>query len=238
MLQIISFHHFDGPNRTGMCCRLTDPSHSQVFTVFFLLVSLSDVTGMLAGNQRYRDISPVTLAVVGGVVSASLYCGEVEGLPADLVDSFLAELYRCKVCQFTCSLKASISSHLQLRHHRATATTLSFSGSSCTDEVGGAKDRDAQEEAVPYQLDLNEESKPSDEDEDFLLYDMLDNMSPPSCDITSEGGLQVAHTCEVTHREHGVLSALREAPVALLTGACPAVCRSAPCLRRRRPSSQ
>lgn len=173
---------------------------SDRFERLFLLVSISDVTGMLAGKQRYRDISPVTLEVVGGVVSASLYCGEVEGLPADLVDSFLAELYRCKVCQFTCSLKASISSHLQLRHHPAAA--LSFPGSSCADEVGGAKDRDAHGEAGPYQLDLNEEPKPSDEDEDFLLYGMLDNMSPPSCDISSEGGLQVAHTCEVTHNRN------------------------------------
>lgn len=151
---------------------------------------------MLAWKQRYHDISPVTLEVLGGVVSASLYCGEVEGLPAHLVDSFLAELYRCKVCQFTCSLKASISSHLQLQHHRATSA-LPFPDNSCADEVGGAKDG----EAVPYQLELNEGSKPGDEDEDFLLYDMLDNMSPPSCDISSEGGLQVAHTCEVTHRE-------------------------------------
>lgn len=171
---------------------------SDRFEPLFLLVSISDVTGMLAGKQRYRDISPVTLEVVGGVVSASLYCGEVEGLPADLVDSFLAELYRCKVCQFTCSLKASISSHLQLRHHPAAAAALSFPGSSCADEVGGAKDR----EAEPYRLELNEEPKPSDEDEDFLLYDMLDNMSPPSCDISSEGGLQVAHTCEVTHNRN------------------------------------
>lgn len=160
----------------------------------------SDVTEMLAVKHGYRDISPVTLEVLGGVVSASLYCGEVEGLPAGLVDSFLAELYRCKVCQFTCSLKASISSHLQLRHLRTTAA-LPSPGSSCIDKVGGAKDGDAHGGAAPYQLDLNGEAKPSDEDEDFLLYDMLDNMSPPSCDISSEGGLQVAHTCEVTHRE-------------------------------------
>lgn len=157
--------------------------------MFFFWLSISDVTGMLSGKQRYRDISPVTLEVAGGVVSARLYCGEVEGLPAHLVDSFLAELYRCKLCQFTCSLKASISSHLQLQHHHPPAT-LPF-----PEEGGGAKDR----EAEPYQLDLNEGSKPSEEDEDFLLYDMLDNMSPPSCDISSEGGLQVAHTCEVTH---------------------------------------
>lgn len=161
---------------------------------------VSDVAEMLAVKPGYRDIRPVTLEVLGGVVSASLYCGEVEGLPAALVDSFLAELYRCKVCQFTCSPKASIISHLQLRHPRPPAATLSPPGSTCTDKVGGAKDGDTPGGAVPYQLDLNEEAKPSDGDEDFLLYDMLDSMSPPSCDISSEGGLQVAHTCEVTHR--------------------------------------
>lgn len=190
---------------------------------------------MLAGKQRYRDISPVTLEVVGGVVSASLYCGQVEGLPADLVDSFLAELYRCKVCQFTCSLKASISSHLQLQHHRAAAPALSFPGSS--DEVGGAKDKGADEEAVPYQLDLNEGSKPSEEDEDFLLYDMLDNMSPPSGDMGGEGGLQVAHTCEVTLRDGSVCLSLAAAP-GLLSNLLISVCRSALCLRRTPPSSR
>eukprot|EP00066_Takifugu_rubripes_P026768 XP_011616034.1 PREDICTED: uncharacterized protein LOC101066529 [Takifugu rubripes] len=169
---------------------------------------------MLAVKHGYRDISPVTLEVLGGVVSASLYCGEVEGLPAGLVDSFLAELYRCKVCQFTCSPKASIISHLQLRHHRPAAATLSSPGSNCTDKVGGAKDGDTPGGAVPYQLDLNEEAKPSDEDEDFLLYDMLDNMSPPSCDISSEGGLQVAHTCEVsTLFEEPSIFPLKEASV-------------------------
>ncbi|XP_035526675.1 Krueppel-like factor 13 [Morone saxatilis] len=137
---------------------------------------------MSSVKQRYRDISPVTLQVVGGAVSSSLYCGEVEGLSGGLVESFLVELYRCKLCQFTCGLKASISSHLLLRHR---PPTLAYHGSEDREEAG-------------LQLDLNAESKQSDEDEDFLLYNMLDNMSPPTCDISSEGGLQVAHTCEVS----------------------------------------
>ncbi|XP_008299952.1 uncharacterized protein LOC103372161 [Stegastes partitus] len=150
-------------------------------------------------KQRYHDISPVTLQVVGGAVSSSLYCGEVEGLlgaAGGLVESFLVELYRCKLCQFTCGLKASISSHLLLRHRPPALTYLGGSG-----EGGGAGGREEvglQRGASPYQLDLNEESKQSDEDEDFLLYNMLDNMSPPTCDISTEGGLQVAHTCEVS----------------------------------------
>ena len=138
--------------------------------------------------QRYHNISPVTLQVVGGVMSASLYCAEVEGLSQ--VESFLVELYRCKLCQFTCSLKTAISSHL-LRHR---LPALSYLG---TPEGGTEAEAGLQQGGSPYQLDLNEESKQSDEDEDFLLYNMLDNMSPPTCDISNEGGLQVAHTCEV-----------------------------------------
>lgn len=172
------------------------------FIALFSVRLLCDVMVMSSVEQRYRDISPVTLQVVGGAVSASLYCGEVEGLSGGLVESFLVELYRCKLCQFTCGLKASISSHLLLRH-RPPPPTLTYLGSGA-DGGGGAEDRgeaELQRGESPYQLDLNGESKQSDEDEEFLLYNMLDNMSPPTCDISSEGGLQVAHTCEVTHRE-------------------------------------
>lgn len=139
-------------------------------------------------KQRYRDISPVTLQVVGGAVSSSLYCGEVEGLPGGLVESFLVEIYRCKLCQFICGLKTSISSHLLLRHRPPALNYL-----------GGAE---SGEEAGLCQLDLTAESKQTDEEEEFLLYNMLDNMSPHTCDISTEGGLQVAHTCEVTHLKH------------------------------------
>nr|XP_020465999.1 oocyte zinc finger protein XlCOF6-like [Monopterus albus]XP_020466000.1 oocyte zinc finger protein XlCOF6-like [Monopterus albus] len=151
---------------------------------------------MLSMKQRYRDISPVTLQVVGGAMSSSLYCGEVEGLSGGLVESFLVELYRCKLCQFTCGLKTAISSHLLLRHRPPTLTYLGEA-----DRRGMAKGREEaglQQGASPYHLDLNVESKQSDEDEEFLLYNMLDNMSPPTCDISTEGGLQVAHTCEVS----------------------------------------
>lgn len=150
-------------------------------------------------RQQYRDISPVTLQVVGGAVSSSLYCGEVEGLSGGLVESFLVEFYRCKLCQFTCGLKASISSHLLHRHRPPTLAYLGGANRAARPE--DREEAGLQRGASAYQLDLNGESKQSDEDEDedFLLYNMLDNMSPPTCDISSEGGLQVAHTCEVTH---------------------------------------
>lgn len=110
--------------------------------------------------------------------------------------SFLVELYRCKLCQFTCGLKASISSHLLLRHRPPALTCLG--GSDGGGRADGGEEAGLQRGASPYQLDLNGESKQSDEDEDFLLYNMLDHMSPPTCDISTEGGLQVAHTCEVS----------------------------------------
>ncbi|XP_029381253.1 ras-responsive element-binding protein 1 isoform X2 [Echeneis naucrates] len=141
-------------------------------------------------KQRYRDISPVTLQVVGGTVSSSLYCEEVEGLPGGsgaLVESFLVELYRCKLCQFTCVLKTSISSHLLLRHRPPALTCLEEA------EEGGREEAELQRGSSPYRL-----SKQSDEDEEFLFYNMLDNMSPSTCDISTAGGLQVAHTCEVS----------------------------------------
>lgn len=136
-------------------------------------------------TQRFSDIGPVTLQVVGGAMSSSLYCGDVDGL--SLVESFMVELYRCKVCQFTCGLKTVISNHLLLRHDVSTLT--------CCPE--GGLEAGLQQEGF-HELDLNGESKQSQEDEDFLLYNMLDSMSPPTCDISTEGGLQVAHTCEVT----------------------------------------
>ncbi|XP_053294864.1 uncharacterized protein si:dkey-154p10.3 [Pleuronectes platessa] len=154
---------------------------------------------MSSVKQRFRDISPVPLQVVGGAVISSLYCGEVEGLSGEaggLVESFLVELYRCKLCQFTCGLKPAINSHL-LQRHRPPA--LAYLGEADEgDGVEGGEEAGLHQGASPYQLDLNGHSKQSNEDEDFLLYNMLDNMSPPTCDISTEGGLQVAHTCEVS----------------------------------------
>ncbi|XP_028986985.1 gastrula zinc finger protein XlCGF57.1 isoform X2 [Betta splendens] len=145
---------------------------------------------MSSVKQHYRDISPVTLHLVGGAVTSRLYCGEVEGLSEGLVEAFLVELYRCKLCQFTCGLKTSISSHLLLRHHPSTLNYLADA-----DREGAAE---IEEEAGLDQLSLTRDSKQSDEDEELLLYNMLDSISPSTCDISTEGGLQVAHACEVS----------------------------------------
>ncbi|GLD73138.1 histone-lysine N-methyltransferase PRDM9 [Lates japonicus] len=147
---------------------------------------------MSSVKQRYRDISPVTLQVVGGAVSSSLYCGEVEGLVGSggLAESFLVELYRCKLCQFTCGLRPPSAV-------TCCSGTAPHLGSHQGGGAEGGEEAGLQRGVSLYQLDLNGESKQSDEDE-FLLYNMLDSMSPPTCDISTEGGLQVAHTCEVS----------------------------------------
>nr|XP_057924822.1 zinc finger protein 335 [Doryrhamphus excisus] len=166
-----------------------------------------DVT-TLSWKQRYRDISPVTLQLGGGAVSASLYCDVIDGLRG-LAESFLVEIYRCKLCQFTCEMKTAISSHLLLRHHPPSLTSLS-----CMD---GAEEARLQQASLAYPLDLAE-SKQSEEDEDFLLYNMLDNMSPPTCDVNStEGELQVAHNCEVSplFEEDESIFPLKRTPVEL-----------------------
>ncbi|XP_014879877.1 zinc finger protein Xfin isoform X1 [Poecilia latipinna] len=160
--------------------------------------------------QRYSDISPVTLQVVGGAMSSSLYCQQVEGLSQ--VESFLVELFRCKVCQFTCGLKTAIGSHFLLRHHPPALTCL-------TGPDGQQVSQEGAEPESPYRLSLDGESKQSDEDEEFLLYDMLGGMSPPTCDISTEEGLQVAHTCEVsTLFEESSMFPLKGAPMEL---SCP-----------------
>ncbi|XP_058510757.1 zinc finger protein 513 [Solea solea] len=181
--------------------RLIRPLDSGKEHVSQIAVSMtsSDLSALMSSLlQCYHDISPVTLQLVGGAVSSSLYCEEVEGLAegaGPLVESFLVELFRCKLCQFTCGLKSAIHSHLLLTH-RPPALTYVGGANDVEGPDSGAEMR-VQQGASSYQLDLKGEPKPSD-DEDFLLYNMLDNMSPPTCDISTEAGLQVAHTCEVS----------------------------------------
>uniref|UniRef100_A0A096LYI5 C2H2-type domain-containing protein n=1 Tax=Poecilia formosa TaxID=48698 RepID=A0A096LYI5_POEFO len=159
---------------------------------------------------RYSDISPVTLQVVGGAMSSSLYCQQVEGLSQ--VESFLVELFRCKVCQFTCGLKTAIGSHFLLRHHPPALTCL-------TGPDGQQVSQEGAEPESPYRLSLDGESKQSDEDEEFLLYDMLGGMSPPTCDISTEEGLQVAVVLQVsTLFEESSMFPLKGAPMEL---SCP-----------------
>ncbi|KAM9321706.1 uncharacterized protein KZ484_021944 isoform 2-T4 [Pholidichthys leucotaenia] len=125
---------------------------------------------MLLAKRHYRDVSPVVLQLsVGSAATSMLYGGDLEGEGAGLVEVYLVEVFRCKLCMFTCTLEEHAARHLLL-HHR-----------------GGRASEEKEEEAADYR-------RGHDDNDAFLLYDMLDRMTPPTCDISGE----VAHTCEVS----------------------------------------
>ncbi|MBN3296025.1 ZN668 protein, partial [Amia calva] len=160
----------------------------------------------------YQDIQPVTLHIPEESTTSRLYSSMVEGVGGQvsgLVEMFLVEVYRCRVCQFTSSQKSKISAHVINRHEL---------GRTChpltcleKDEVGQQEEEELDRDSVYGMEDqLHPDGKDNDDHMDvglervsFLLpmYGMLHNISPQSCDMslsTNSDGLHVAHTCEVT----------------------------------------
>lgn len=153
-----------------------------------------------------RSIQPVTLHLTEEKTTSRLYVDTAEGFEiplADLVEVFLVEVYRCKICQFTSSLRNKISTHLT-DLHEPTANRLQLNCSQTSAEQAPG--------SVTYRLgdDMNNDNKEHEENMDenlermsFLLpvYRMLHNLSPESCDMslsTHSDGLHVGHTCEVS----------------------------------------
>ncbi|XP_057713031.1 uncharacterized protein LOC130929672 isoform X4 [Corythoichthys intestinalis] len=130
--------------------------------------------------RRFRDVGPVTLQIEGGPASARLYCDAVDGLAegGDLVEAFLVEIFRCKLCRFTCALKSAICSHLLLAH-------------ASLEEAG------LQRPQLAYPLDL----KHHDENDDFLLYDVLQDIGPPACHSLKVGELFEDHEPVSSHAD-------------------------------------
>ncbi|XP_016401214.1 zinc finger protein 667-like [Sinocyclocheilus rhinocerous] len=170
-------------------------------------------------KDAYQDVQPVTLRLAEENVISSLYCSSAEGIEAHvstLVEAFLVEVYRCRVCQFTSSQKAKISHHVLERHDPVSPCPHLPCLEKEDEESLGVGMRVHDEEEVdhnssPYDLesDLHSGSKSSDDQMDmermsFLLpmYGMFQNISPRSCDIglgsNSDGNLHVAQTCEVS----------------------------------------
>ena len=164
----------------------------------------------------YQDIPPVILRLAEERVSSRLYCSSAEGLEArvsSLVEVFLVEVYRCRVCQFTSSIKASICTHVAETHDLGPLTCLEkddCESSDCGLEVEESEDLNQND--ASYDLDGELHTKDGEDHMDhmglermsFLLpmYGMLQNMSPQSCDMglssNSEGSLHVGETCEVS----------------------------------------
>ncbi|MBN3325533.1 ZFP26 protein, partial [Atractosteus spatula] len=164
-------------------------------------------------KYAYQDIQPVALCIPEETTTSRLYSSTVEGVEgqvSSLVETFLVEVYRCRVCQFTSSLKSKISSHV-IERHELGRTCLPIN---CLEKDEG--DRPVEEEEMgrgsPYCVEdeLQSDSKESEDNMDvslermsFLLpmYGMLHNVSPQSCDMglsTNSDGLHVAHNCEVS----------------------------------------
>lgn len=176
-------------------------------------------------KDAFQDIQPVTLHLPEESATSRLYCSTAEGMEArvsTLVEAFLVEVYRCRVCQFTSSLKARISTHVAERHDLGQAcqrplSCLGKDDGEILDVEVGVADGELNSSSSPYGLedDLHSGAKDGEDHIDhiglermsFLLpmYSMLHNISPQSCDMglgsNSDGGLHVAHTCEVSSRD-------------------------------------
>lgn len=170
-------------------------------------------------KDTYQDVQPVTLRLAEENVTSSLYCNSAVGIEAHvstLVEAFLVEVYRCRICQFTSSHKAKISHHVMERHDPVSPCPHLPCLEKEDEESLGVEMRVNDEEEVennssPYDLesDLHSGSKNNEDQMDmerisFLLpmYGMFQNISPRSCDIglgsSSDGNLHVAQTCEVS----------------------------------------
>ncbi|KAL6490251.1 hypothetical protein MHYP_G00005960 [Metynnis hypsauchen] len=164
-------------------------------------------------KDAYQDVQPVTLRLAEESVTSHLYSHSAKGIEAHLstlVEAFLIEVFRCRVCQFTSSQKARISSHVSERHSSPSPCTHL----SCLEKedeesltVGMRVDEEGELDQSGSPYDLHSDSKNSEDQMDmdrmsFLMYGMLQNISPPPCDIglssNSDGNLHVAQTCEVS----------------------------------------
>ncbi|XP_060778821.1 zinc finger protein Xfin isoform X1 [Neoarius graeffei] len=158
-------------------------------------------------KDAYELIDPVTLRLGEESITSHLYCSAAKGIEArlsTLVEAFLVEVFRCRVCQFTSGLKARICSHITESHSSASSSPCRHL--SCLEKEDEESLTEIDRNASPY--DLHSGSKTSEDQMDmdrmFLLpmYGMLQNISPPPCDISlsanSDSNLHVAQTCEVS----------------------------------------
>ncbi|TRY91232.1 hypothetical protein DNTS_035565 [Danionella cerebrum] len=170
-------------------------------------------------KDEYQDVQPVTLQLSEENVTSSLYCHSAQGIEtrlSTLVEAFLVEVYRCRVCQFTSNQKTRISHHVIERHDPVSPCPKLPCLEKENEEglgKGMAVDDEVEVEysSSPYNLEIdlhsglkNHEDPIDMERISFLLpiYSIFPNISPRSCAIglgsSSDGNLHVAQTCEVS----------------------------------------
>ncbi|MEE6465113.1 hypothetical protein FKM82_006457 [Ascaphus truei] len=153
---------------------------------------------------KYQYITPTTLHISADIATSRLYASSAEGFNAqiaNLVEVYLVEIYRCKLCQFTSSLKNKIRIHVSDVHQ--------------LDQIhlnpGDLEIGTDQEENDSYSIgeDIAQENKENEENLDkmpFLLpmYRMLNTVSPESCDMSlgdHSSSTNVTNTCELFEEE-------------------------------------
>ncbi|XP_068959666.1 gastrula zinc finger protein XlCGF26.1-like isoform X2 [Petaurus breviceps papuanus] len=149
---------------------------------------------------KYQYIPPVTVHLPEEITTSKLSSSSVEGFEAkiaSLVEMFLVEVYRCKLCQFTSSIKNKIKTHVFSIHEQDGCRPSSECQEMSTDP----------DENDSYSIgdEISQENKENEENLEkmsFLLpmYRMLHNMSPECCDINLDNHSDSTHTpntCDV-----------------------------------------
>ncbi|OCT76382.1 zinc finger protein 26 [Xenopus laevis] len=135
-------------------------------------------------KSKFQCTPPATLQIPAEVATSKFYMSPADDFDvqiANLVEVFLVEIYRCKVCQFTSSLKNKMCLHVSDVHQLDQLQFLSRDLEINTD----------QDENDSYGIgeDITQENKDNEENLEkmpFLLpvYRMLNTMSPESCDMS------------------------------------------------------
>ncbi|XP_072459803.1 uncharacterized protein [Notamacropus eugenii] len=147
---------------------------------------------------KYQYIPPVTVHLPEEITTSKLSSSSVEGFEAkiaSLVEMFLVEVYRCKLCQFTSSIKNKIKTHVFNIHEKDECHPSSEGQEMSTDP----------DENDSYSIgdEISQENKENEENLEkmsFLLpmYRMLHNMSPECCDINNHrDSTHTPNTCDV-----------------------------------------
>ncbi|XP_056377044.1 oocyte zinc finger protein XlCOF6-like [Hyla sarda] len=128
-------------------------------------------------KYKFESITPTALHIHAEITTASFYACTAEDLDArmaNLVEVFLLEVYRCKLCQFTSSLKNKICHHVS-DVHQLDQTPL----------IPGSTEH---EESDSYGIgeDMAQDNKENEENLEKIpfLYRMLNTLSPGSCDMS------------------------------------------------------
>ncbi|GCB61556.1 hypothetical protein scyTo_0009362, partial [Scyliorhinus torazame] len=175
-----------------------------------------------------HNIPPVTLHLSEETTTSSLCVSNMEDTEHHLknfVELFLVEIYRCKICAFTCSLKIKMNSHIEDLHKPKDNVQPSkrVSGTCHTEH----------DSSYSTDVDMDTESKVAEdiivdnlERMSFLLpmYRMLHNISPVSCEMGLGGhddDLHTADACEVTLFEVESTSFQFDGPHSMASGPQP-----------------